>query len=1430
MEGGSSSRERTETSGSTSSARDPLATVLSAINSSQVEMRKLREEMRAAQEETAARQPSKKKERPYQFNKKGHEDQFQFNDGVVDRMDEAESHLARAARNLADGPAKDAVEKAREAVREGKNQLAHRQKLIKLADRSELGWHVVNEYETDVLADNPEDERRLENAEKAAERKVLAKARKLDAAAKLKKGFGGREKPEPGQGVVTAVPVPKPQVAPVARPSGPLVCYSCGEDADVLLSRKGLSHDEVCFDGVWSREMDEGRNWEFQAGDGELLEAVSELVNGHFVEEVQEPTYICSPLSVVENSSGKKRLVVNLRHVNQFLCKRRFKYEDLRIAMMLFSPGELMFNFDLKSRYHHVEIAGHHRKYLGFEWDQHFYVFAVLPFGLASAPYLFTKLLRPLVRLWRSKGLKAVMYLDDGIVAVQGEKEAEKASGWVRNTLHKSGLVVNDKKSVWRPSHSIAWLGFEIDLLKGQIAVPQAKVQALQSMLKGALCSQRLQARCIASIVGKIISMGIAVGPVSRFMTRNLYALLDCRKAWCEMLELTPPVRMELDFWANCLPKYNAQPLWHTPSAVRVVYSDASDTGYGGYTVEHGTHVAQGVWTAEEASQSSTWRELVAVSRVLNSIATKLCNTRVRWFSDNQNVIRILQVGSRKPNLQEQALKVFETCIIHQIRLEPEWIPRAQNELADFISRIVDYDDWQISPELFYYLEEAWGPYSLDRFADNFNTQLSRFNSRFACPGSEAVDTFTVHWGGGENNWWCPPPSLVARVVRHAETCKANGTLVVPHWESAPYWPLLCPDGMMFASFVGASEVLPGEIIPGRSGGVMILSTRGHDLLISGSGILAAGVWPLMSNLEDPKLQRLAAALPDTVLMGKADSTTKKYLGTFRRWKLWAEARQGVPSFPAQDTHIALYLQHLSESVESTSAIEEAVNALSWLHQAAGLQPVSGAPLVQAALAGFRRILAKPRVRKEPETAEMLKSMVDSAGPDPSLSEVRLLAVCLLAFAAMLERYFHMGGLCSGSHDKVFRAIVNTKSGETLRLNALWNPCGWCSCDMFIFRTCASRVLHSLSTALCIYYIWLTFILAKQNNGTSDVEGPEEGDSLSDVVGPEEGDGPSDGEGPEEGDGPSDVVGPEEGDGPSDVEGPEEDDGLQMLKGQKMMMDFRCGRVRRSEQERDGGGRQRVLVCLFLTLILSCVEVEDVLFPLGRGTVLLHSVEVGMMAAEGGGEEVGACFTSSRRNNHKCDLLTCTGHEHMGQLFIDKVSTTVHDMLLLLYDWHSNLGCHDTSDFQRLGNSGNLHVSPGVTLLHFMLSHQVMAKLTKAGITPFSHFASHILTWGAASVINQPDPSEKWPIHHAYQVAKTLGISRWESMVSPFVEHGAHRDAVDHSGACVPFHPATLMCLSCLAAKKIVCAGIPYRTLTILPSHIKEFIAFHDPS
>ena len=92
--------------------------------------------------------------------------------------------------------------------------------------------------------------------------------------------------------------------------------------------------------------------------------------------------------------------------------------------MLLFEKGDYLFSFDLKSGYHHVDIAEVHQKYLGFSWWGCYYVLTVLLFGLSTACYMFTKLLRPLVRYWHSKGLRLVVYLDDGLGASAGRARA----------------------------------------------------------------------------------------------------------------------------------------------------------------------------------------------------------------------------------------------------------------------------------------------------------------------------------------------------------------------------------------------------------------------------------------------------------------------------------------------------------------------------------------------------------------------------------------------------------------------------------------------------------------------------------------------------------------------------------------------------------------------------------------------------------------------------------------------------------------------------------------------------------------------------------------------------------------------------------------------------------------------------------------------
>jgi hypothetical protein len=239
--------------------------------------------------------------------------------------------------------------------------------------------------------------------------------------------------------------------------------------------------------------------------------------------------------------------------------------------------------------------------------------------------------------------------------------------------------------------------------------------------------------------------------------------------------------------------------------------------------VEHGPCVAYGQWTIEEVEKSSTWRELSAVYQVLSAVATKLGGSRVRWFTDNQNVAHILQVGSKKGELHAIALKIFSLAVHYSIQLEPEWIPRELNEKADLLSRVIDVDDWFLNPAIFADLDSQWGPHTVDRFASCSNAQLPRFNSRCWNPSSEAVDAFTVNWLG-ETNWLCPPIGLIPRVIRHGQACAAKGTLIVPCWPSAVFWPLICPGGEGFAPFVRDSQSLPridSLFLPSLSGAVL---------------------------------------------------------------------------------------------------------------------------------------------------------------------------------------------------------------------------------------------------------------------------------------------------------------------------------------------------------------------------------------------------------------------------------------------------------------------------------------------------------------------------------------------------------------------------------------------------------------------------------
>ena len=151
-----------------------------------------------------------------------------------------------------------------------------------------------------------------------------------------------------------------------------------------------------------------------------------------------------------------------------------------------------------------------------------------------------------------------------------------------------------------------------------------------------------LSAKLIASFVGQIISCKSVLGDLVRFKTRFLYFCVETRASWFSKIKLTPEAITELRFWFEQILHLNSVGTELTSVNLSEMFdyemfSDASDSGYGGYVAsmnfqensaapgqqgkgqipqtgsDHDvsdSHAVTGVWSRFEAGKSSTWREL----------------------------------------------------------------------------------------------------------------------------------------------------------------------------------------------------------------------------------------------------------------------------------------------------------------------------------------------------------------------------------------------------------------------------------------------------------------------------------------------------------------------------------------------------------------------------------------------------------------------------------------------------------------------------------------------------------------------------------------------------------------------------------------------------------------------------------------------------
>ena len=238
-----------------------------------------------------------------------------------------------------------------------------------------------------------------------------------------------------------------------------------------------------------------------------MKEAIQSLISKGAISVVNPcPQQFISTLFLVEKGqgTGEFRPVINLKALNRFLPKEKFKMEGLHTARSLLRKGDYMMKLDLRDAYYAVPIHPESRKYLRFQFKGTTYEFRCLPFGLSQAPQVFTRILRPIVAKLHSEGIRTVIYLDDLLLIHHQKDTLSEIFLYVRRLLSSLGFLVKLEKCSPEPTHRLVFLGAVLDTTYMSVALPEEQINRIQGACQEMLESRSTSLGGLSSLLGRM--------------------------------------------------------------------------------------------------------------------------------------------------------------------------------------------------------------------------------------------------------------------------------------------------------------------------------------------------------------------------------------------------------------------------------------------------------------------------------------------------------------------------------------------------------------------------------------------------------------------------------------------------------------------------------------------------------------------------------------------------------------------------------------------------------------------------------------------------------------------------------------------------------------------------------------------------------------
>ena len=383
-----------------------------------------------------------------------------------------------------------------------------------------------------------------------------------------------------------------------------------------------------------------------------------EVLLGRMVHITDPSTLPCvhtSPFGVIpkKHRPGKWRLMVGFsapdgHSVNDFIEKELstlsyISIDNIAQVVLQLGKGTLLGKMDVKEAFRLVPVHPSDRLLLGMVWKGDLYIDKVLPFGLRTAPLLFTALADALEWVIRKRGVNWVFhYIDDFIFAGSPtSSQWSVAMAAAMQVCTELGIPIEPKRNEG-PATTLSVLGIEFDTEDMLLRLPNTKLTLLKQQVqtwRGRKCCTK---RELLSLIGSLQHAASMVKPRRAFV-RRMIDLSTTRKHPEAKIRLSWEFQSDLEWWHHMAASWNGTsmlaPVKKDHPDVTVTSDASGGWGCGAFWESNWFQLQ---WSGAGSSAHITVQELIPIVLAAALWGHSWAGKTVRALSDNMAVVHII--------------------------------------------------------------------------------------------------------------------------------------------------------------------------------------------------------------------------------------------------------------------------------------------------------------------------------------------------------------------------------------------------------------------------------------------------------------------------------------------------------------------------------------------------------------------------------------------------------------------------------------------------------------------------------------------------------------------------------------------------------------------------------------------------------------------